>query len=129
MTQSARRFSQLSAAEKAAIIADWLDEHKARNLVLIDLTGKSSLTDMVIIASVNSVRQGQSLAEGILALSREQNFEFFHTEGQVTGQWILVDLNDVVVHLFQDEARDLYNLEGLWRDAPLLRDGRAARAE
>ena len=127
MTQIARRFSQLPAVEKASLIADWLDEHKARDLVMLDLAGKSSLTDVALIASVNSVRQGQSLADGILALCREQNFEFFHIEGQATGQWILVDLNDVVVHLFQGESRELYNLEGLWRDAPVLRDGRAAK--
>ena len=129
MTQIARRFSQAAAVEKAAVIADWLDEHKARDLVMLDLAGKSSLTDVAIIASASSVRQAQSLAEGLLALCREQNFEFFHIEGQTSGQWVLVDLNDVVVHVFQNESRELYNLEGLWRDAPVLRDTRAARPE
>ena len=129
MTQIARRFSQVAAVEKAAVIADWLDEHKARDLVMLDLVGKSSLTDVAIIASASSVRQAQSLAEGLLALCREQNFEFFHIEGQISGQWVLVDLNDVVVHVFQNESRELYNLEGLWRDAPVLRDTRAARPE
>ena len=125
MTQTSRRFSQLAAVDKADTIARWLEEHKARNLLVLDVHEKSSLTDVVVIASVSSVRQGQSLAEGLLTLCREENFEFFHTEGQNTGQWILVDLNDVVVHLFQDDARTLYNLEGLWRDTPVIRGSRA----
>jgi len=120
MTQTSRRFSQIAAVDKADAIARWLEEHKARDLLVLDVHEKSSLTDVVVLASVSSVRQGQSLAEGLLALCREENFEFFHAEGQNTGQWILVDLNDVVVHLFQDDARALYNLEGLWRDAPVL---------
>jgi ribosome-associated protein len=117
MTQIARRFSLLPALEKAAIVAQWLDEHKAHDIVTLDLAGKAPLTDVALIATVSSVRQGQSLADGVLALCKEQNFEFFHVEGQTTGQWILVDLNDVVVHLFMAEARELYNIEALWRTA------------
>ena len=124
MTQTAHRFSTISAEEKAEILAAWLEEHKARDLVVLDLRNKSSLTDCVVLATVSSVRQGQSLAEGLLALCRDQNFEFFHIEGQATGQWILVDLNDVVIHLFQEDTRSVYNLEGLWRDVEVLKDTR-----
>lgn len=128
MTETSRSFSPLPAADKAAAVAAWLDEHKALNLVMLDVSAKSSLTDVVIIAGASSVRQGQSLADGILELCRRDNFEFLHLEGQVAGQWILVDLNDVIVHIFQGPARELYNLEGLWRDAAVLRDSRPVPA-
>ena len=124
MTETLRRFSQLPAVDKAARIASWLDERKALDLVILDVSGKSSFTDVVIIVGAASVRQGQSLADGILELCRQENFEFLHLEGQAAGQWILVDLNDVVAHIFQRPARELYNLEGLWRDAVVLRDSR-----
>lgn len=126
MTEIVRRFSTLPAAEKAAMIATWLDEHKARDLVVLDVSEKSSLTDVVVIASATSVRQAQSFADGLLELCKQENLEFLHVEGQVAGQWVLVDLNDVVVHIFQDAVRELYNLEGLWRDAAVLQDRRAA---
>ena len=124
MTEVLRRFSPLPAVDKAASIASWLDEHKASDLVVLDVSGKSHLTDVVIIANADSIRQGQSLADGILKLCREENFEFLSLEGQAVGLWILMDLNDVVVHIFQRTARELYNLEGLWRDAVVLRDSR-----
>ncbi|MDR2726499.1 MAG: ribosome silencing factor, partial [Deltaproteobacteria bacterium] len=104
------------------------EEHKARDPVILDVSGKSSFTDVVLIVGAASVRQGQRLADGILELCRQENFEFLHLEGQAAGQWILVDLNDVVVHIFQESARELYNLEGLWSDAAVLRDSRPASA-
>ena len=121
MTETLHRFSRLPAAEKAAAIVAWLEEHKARDPVVLDLAGKSPLADVLVIAGAASVRQGQSLADGILELCRRENFEFLHLEGQVSGQWILVDLNDVIVHIFQDQARELYNLESLWRGLALAR--------
>ena len=128
MTKNPNRFSLLPAATKAASLASWLEEHKARDLIMFDVSGHNSFTDVVIIVSAASVRQGQSLAEGILELCRQEKFEFLHLEGQTAGQWILVDLNDVVVHIFQGPARELYNLEGLWRDAAVLRDSRCLPA-
>jgi len=128
MTEIPCRFSQQPPAAKAAAIASWLEEHKARDPVILDVSGKSSFTDVVLIVGAASVRQGQRLADGILELCRQENFEFLHLEGQAAGQWILVDLNDVVVHIFQESARELYNLEGLWSDAAVLRDSRPASA-
>ena len=91
---------------------------------MLDVSGKSSLADVVIIAGAASVRHGQSLADGILELCRQEQFEFLHLEGMAVGEWILADLNDVIVHIFQGPTRELYNLEGLWRDAAVLRDSR-----
>ena len=128
MPETPCRFSRLPAAAKAASIVSWLEEHKASEPVVLDVSGKSPLTDVVVIVGAASVRQGQSLADGILELCRRENFEFLHLEGQASGQWILVDLNDVIVHIFQGPTRELYDLEGLWRDAAVLRDSRQAQA-
>ena len=117
MTEPVRRFSSLPASAKAAAVAAWLDEHKARDIVVLDVSARSSLADVMVIAAAASVRQAQSLADGILELCRQESFEFLHLEGQAAGQWILVDLNDVLVHIFQAPVRELYNLEGLWRQA------------
>ena len=80
----------------------------------IDLTGQGAFTDALLVASATSVRHAQSLADGVSALCHEQNFEYLRMEGYTTGQWILVDCNDIVVNIFQQSVRDLYQLENLW---------------
>ena len=74
------------------------------------------------VVSATSVRHARSLADGLLELCRERNFEFLRMEGYQTGLWILVDLNDVIVHIMQEAERDIYHLESLWRDAERLPD-------
>ena len=70
--------------------------------------------DALIIASAGSVRHAQSLADGVSLMCREKNYEFLRTEGYAAGQWILVDMNDVIVNIFQEPVRELYALEALW---------------
>ncbi len=95
-------------------MAQWLEEHKALRVVCIDLEGEGSFADVLIVASANSVRHAQSLADGVALLCRENNYEFLRTEGYATGQWILVDMNDIIVNVFQESVRELYALEALW---------------
>ena len=64
----------------------------------------------------------EAIAARILELCKERKFEFLRMEGYQTGLWILVDLNDVIVHIMQEAERDLYHLESLWRDAERLPD-------
>ena len=66
------------------------------------------------MVSATSVRHAQSLADGVSALCHEQNYEYLRMEGYNAGQWILVDCNDIVVNIFQQSVRDLYQLENLW---------------
>jgi ribosome-associated protein len=124
MTETPRRYAAMSAADKAARLAGWLEEHHARDIVVLDISGKSSCMDVVIIAVAGSIRQAQGLADGILALCGEERLEFFRVEGYSAGQWVLLDLNDVVIHIFQPAVRNVYNLEALWNDAAVLRDTR-----
>ena len=107
-------FSDVPVSRKVADVAQWLEEHKALRVVCIDLEGESGFADALIVAGANSVRHAQSLADGVSLLCREQNYDFLRTEGYAAGQWILVDMNDIIVNIFQEPVRELYALETLW---------------
>ena len=92
----------------------WLEEHKAANVVSLDLNGQNAFTTALVIASAGSARHARSLADGLGELCRLRNYEFLRTEGYTAGQWILVDMNDLVVNIFQEPVRALYGLEALW---------------
>lgn len=112
-----KKYSPLPTVEKSADILKWLEEHKGKEPTVLDLTGHNAFTESLIVVSATSVRHAQSLAEGVGELCRERNYEFLRMEGKETGQWILLDLNDVVVNIFQEAVRDLYKLESLWNAA------------
>ena len=76
--------------------------------------GRGSFTDGLVIATATSVRHAQSLADGISALCHEKKYEYLRMDGYTNGQWLLVDCNDVVVNIFQEATREMYNLEALW---------------
>jgi ribosome-associated protein len=109
-----KQYIVLSTEKKIEALSAWLHEHKALQLVNLHVAGKSNWTEALIIVSASSVRHAQSLADGILAWCKEQKLEFLNMEGYQAGQWILVDLNDVVVNIFQAPTRELYRLESLW---------------
>lgn len=113
--------SAAPATEKALVLADWLESNKAGDLTVIDVTGLNPCMDALIVATAASARHARALADGLLEQSRLRRYEYLRMEGYQAGQWVLIDLNDVVVHLFLAETRELYRLEALWRDAPLLR--------
>lgn len=115
-----KKFSLVDGREKAEKVALLMSEKKAADLMLFDLRGISGFTEYMIIASAGSLRQGQALADLILDYCKQNKFEFLRVEGYQAGRWILLDMNDVVVNIFQSDARELYNLEGLWADAPQL---------
>jgi len=110
-----KKFSLMPAKEKAEHIYTWLLESKAKDIKVLDV--KSSITDIVIIVSATSARHAKSLADHILMESKKENFEILSTEGYQAGTWVLVDLNDIVVHIFQEDTRELFQLERLWHEA------------
>lgn len=123
-----KKYSELPAADKAADVMAWLEEHKASDVEKIDLTGRGSFTDIMIVATANSVRHAQSLANGVNQLCGEKNYEFLRMDGYNMGQWIIVDCNDFVVNVFLKETRELYKLEALW-SVPQSREELMAMAE
>ena len=114
ITPKKKVYSDLPTGETMADMARFLQEHKAQNVTTIDLSGRGSFTDGLIIATATSVRHAQSLADGISALCHEKKYEYLRMDGYTNGQWLLVDCNDVVVNIFQEATREMYNLEALW---------------
>ena len=110
----------------ADIVAAAAAEHKPIDPVLLDLSGLSSVADWFFIASASSPRQMTAIAEKIIRRAREHGVRPLGHEGFRKGgsaaanndHWVLVDLGDVVVHIFNLETRETYDLEGLWTDAP-----------
>lgn len=94
-------------------ISAFLDEHKFHDIVVLDLKGKSSLADAMIIASGLSQRHIRSIGEKLQHELKMQGITA-QVEGLPNSDWILVDANDVIVHLFRPEVREFYNLEKMW---------------
>ena len=102
------------------LIEDILNDAKAEDLVSIDLSGKTSFADYMIIANGRSSRQVGAMADHLKTRIKEEGFGSVRVEGQTSGDWILVDAGDVIIHLFRPEVRDFYNLEKIWApDIPM----------
>ena len=109
-----KKYSTVPASEKAPVIQDWLNEHKARDLASFTLPEGNPLADLVLICTASSARHARSLADGLTEMCKQQKYEILRTEGYQEGQWVLVDLNDIIVHIFQEPVREMYRLETLW---------------
>ena len=96
------------------LVIESLEEVKAKDIVTIDVRGKTSITDFMIIASGGSARQVKALAENVIEKAKENGVRPVGQEGLDGGEWALIDLNDVVVHVMQVETREHYDLERLW---------------
>ena len=105
------------------IVVGALEDIKARDIEVINTRTASPLFDRVIIASADSSRQTRALARHVCDKVKAAGGDVRSVEGEETGEWVLVDLGDVVVHIMQPAVRTYYNLEELWR----LRPARVAR--
>ena len=106
----------LSARDKAAIVASWLADKKAKDIKALDVAPFNPICEAMVVASAVSVRQAKALADHILMRCGEEGYSYLGMEGYHLGQWVLLDLNDVLVHIFQEELRPFYNIEGLWSE-------------
>ncbi len=91
-----------------------LDEHLAEDVVVIELAGKSSIADYMVIATGRSNRQVVALAEHLIRLLKGRGLIGVTPEGARQGDWVLIDARDVIIHLFRPEVREFYNLEKMW---------------
>jgi ribosome-associated protein len=91
-----------------------LDQDKAENVVSIDLRGKTSIADNMVIGSGRSQRQVSAIAQHLAERLKDAGFGSCRIEGLTHGDWVLVDAGDVVVHVFRPETREFYNLEKMW---------------
>ena len=91
-----------------------LDDDKAEEVVQIDLRGRSDVADYMVICSGRSTRQGASSSEKLADRLKETFGMICKMEGKETGDWVLIDASDVIVHVFRPEVRDFYQLEKMW---------------
>lgn len=96
------------------LIVNSLEDDKAIDIVTIELEGKSSIADYLVIASGTSSRHVASIAEHLLEKIKHAHGDSCRTEGLRQGDWVVVDAVDVIVHIFRPEVREFYNLEKLW---------------
>lgn len=113
---TARPLDVSSEALLARILAA-LDDDKAEDVVAIDLRGRSSVADHIVIASGRSSRQVGAIAEKLIDRLKTESGRRCKVEGKDQGDWVLIDAGDVVVHVFRPEVRDFYQLEKMWMPA------------
>lgn len=118
-----------ASMEKARLVAGWLEDKQALDILGLDLRGLSEATESMIVVSARNLRHAKALADHLLHMVAENSWEMLGMEGYKTGEWVLVDLNDVVVHIFQPAVRDFFNLEGLWAKAEAFMDTRGQTAD
>jgi ribosome-associated protein len=97
-----------------AHVLAWLDDAKAENVVTIDIKDKSSIGDYMVIASGRSDRHVGAVAEQVQRRLKEEGLGRARIEGQPQCDWVLIDIGDIIVHVFRPEVREFYNLEKMW---------------
>ena len=101
------------------VIVEALEDIKAKDIRVINVANITSVSDHVAIASADSNRQTRALASNVVDKVREAGYAIYGTEGEESGEWVLVDCGDVVVHIMQPAIREYYKLEELWLDGTL----------
>lgn len=106
----------LTSAAMLELVLSSLDDDKAEDVVQIDLKGKSAMADTMVVASGRSTRQVSAMAQKLMDRLKETFRLTARVEGKETGDWVLIDTGDVVVHIFRPEVREFYQLEKMWQD-------------
>jgi len=112
-----------AAADLADFILDILDTQSAEDIVNLDLRGKSSIADYMLVASGRSNRHVGALADYVLRGLKERGEDKLGSEGLEQCDWVLIDAGDVILHLFRPEVREFYSLEKMWSVPSLHADG------
>jgi len=100
------------------LVIDALEDIKGSDIVALDVSDKTSVCDVMVVATGNTNRQVKSLANHVVEAAKQAGVRPLGVEGDDVGEWVLVDLGDVVVHVMQPQIRDFYNLEKLWDITP-----------
>ena len=103
-----------SAKDLLTLVHTSLDDDKAEEIVVIDLTGKSTIADHLVVASGRSTTQVGAIADHLVRRMKKAGFGPVHVEGLQNCDWVLVDAGDIIVHLFRPEVRAFYNIEKMW---------------
>lgn len=115
-----KRQSKLSPREKALLLARVALQKKPKDPLLLEVSQSCSFADYFLILSGTSTRQTQALSDHLQENLGKKGIRLRGIEGMETGQWILMDYDEVIVHIFFEPVRGFYDLEGLWMDSPRL---------
>jgi ribosome-associated protein len=120
MKKVQQKYRELPAAELVKIICQAALDNKAENLIALDVRKISDFADYFVIMSGTSTRHVAGLADAIDREIGSKRMMSGNTEGLSEGNWVLLDYNDIIIHIFHADTRQYYDLEGLWHDAPRL---------
>lgn len=120
MQQVKKKHLKKTSRELAKLCVRIAIEKKAEDPIILDVSKLCSFTDYFVVMSGRSTRHVQGLAEALESELRSKRLATSKAEGLQEGTWVLLDFNDVVVHIFYSESRKFYDIEGLWHDAPRI---------
>ena len=118
----------MTPLELKTLTCDALDDLKGVDVIAIDVEDRTTVTDWIIVVGGTSQRHVKSLANSVVEKCKENGVRPLGSEGEQEGDWILVDLGDVIVHVMTRESRDFYALEKLWTMEPSDRQAEAANS-
>lgn len=104
--------------ELLELVVRTADDRQAKDIVAIDMRGLSILTDFNVITHASNSRLINAIADSIVEAAEKADIDVLNIEGKQAGNWVLIDLGDVVFHVFDEEERSHYRLESLWTEAP-----------
>ena len=116
----------MNLEQKIKAIVAALEDIKAKDIAVLDTSKMTAMFERMVIASGDSNRQTRALANHVRDIMKEQDVYVGNTEGEETGEWVLLDLGDVIVHVMQPAVRALYNLEELWSAGAAARSKKTA---
>lgn len=110
----------INTIEKLETIIRAADERLAQDIVALDVAQLTPLADYFVVMHAKNDRQLSAIVDEITDVAHKNNYEIKNIEGKSGGKWVLIDMNDIIVHVFHYSERANYNLEKIWQDAPLV---------
>ena len=109
-----KKMIPISSKQLLKVTLESLDNDKGIDIVSIDLIGRSSIADYMVVVSGNTVRQVTAMAHNLIKKYKEMGLRLPSPEGMSNGDWVLIDAKDILIHIFRPEVRDFYSLEKMW---------------
>ena len=106
---------EIKKSDKLELITNLVEEKKASNLIKLDVSDVNDLTDILIICSGEGEIHTRTIGKYLIEKTKKLGIELHHNEGLENGKWILLDFNDIVVHIFDKKTREYYKLDKLWK--------------